>query len=51
MLALDVVDYSTLSTEKHSVSVRGALLTKGPDSSFAEAHRGLAPNRSTLKMK
>ena len=28
-------------------SVRGALLTKESDSSFAEAHRGFSPNRPT----
>ena len=31
------------SSQRHVVdSVRGALLTKGPDSSFAEAHSGFS---------
>ena len=30
--------------------MRGALLTKGPDSAFAEAHkRGLTPNRPHIE--
>ena len=30
----------TVDPRPDEVAVRGALLTKGPDSSFAEAHRG-----------